>query len=143
MNCLSNDSNKEFIFQLEPYMTESFILSAFHRMGESPISIKVMRNKYSGEPAGYCFVHFQTDEEAVNALHKLSGKMIPNTQPVSQCLFLSINISRCVYVRVYESILCICKFVYLNCNKILYYLIFSCNCVVMYHELLYILIKKF
>lgn len=66
---------------LEPYMTESFIVSAFQRMGESPISVKVMRNKYSGEAAGYCFVHFQTDEEAVNAMHKLNGKVIPNTQP--------------------------------------------------------------
>lgn len=77
-----------FMFQLEPYMTESFILSAFQRMGESPVSVKVMRNKYSGEAAGYCFVHFQTDEEAVNAMHKLSGKVIPNTQPVSQWFIL-------------------------------------------------------
>ncbi|XP_069681981.1 tRNA selenocysteine 1-associated protein 1 isoform X2 [Periplaneta americana] len=66
---------------LEPYMTESFVMSAFQRMGEQPQNVKVMRNKYTGEPAGYCFVHFATDEAALNAMHKLSGKVIPNTQP--------------------------------------------------------------
>ncbi|KAK7873570.1 hypothetical protein R5R35_009275 [Gryllus longicercus] len=64
---------------LEPYMTESFIMTAFQRMGESPQNVKVMRNKYTGEPAGYCFVHFSTDEAALNAMHKLNGKLIPNT----------------------------------------------------------------
>lgn len=40
-------------------MTESFIMAAFHRMGQRPLAVKVMRNKFSGEPAGYAFVHFQ------------------------------------------------------------------------------------
>lgn len=40
-------------------MTESFIMAAFHRMGQRPLAIKVMRNKFTGEPAGYAFVHFQ------------------------------------------------------------------------------------
>ncbi|XP_067003883.1 tRNA selenocysteine 1-associated protein 1 isoform X2 [Anabrus simplex] len=69
------------MLNLEPYMTESFIMSAFQRMGEQPQNVKVMRNKYTGEPAGYCFVHFSTDEAALNAMHKLSGKIIPNTNP--------------------------------------------------------------
>ncbi|XP_044747049.1 tRNA selenocysteine 1-associated protein 1 [Coccinella septempunctata] len=67
---------------LEPYMTESFILSAFRRMGENPLNVKVMRNKLTGEPAGYCFVHFANDEEAIDAMHKLNGKPIPSTNPV-------------------------------------------------------------
>lgn len=67
---------------LEPYMTESFIISAFRKMGENPLNVKVMRNKFSGEPAGYCFVHFATDEEAIDAMHKLNGKPIPGTQPI-------------------------------------------------------------
>lgn len=40
-------------------MTESFIMAAFNRMGSRPLAVKVMRNKYTGEPAGYAFVHFQ------------------------------------------------------------------------------------
>ncbi|CAH0401295.1 unnamed protein product [Chilo suppressalis] len=67
---------------LEPNMTESFIMAAFHRMGQRPLAVKVMRNKFTGEPAGYAFVHFQTDEESIDAMHKLNGKPIPGTFPV-------------------------------------------------------------
>lgn len=63
-------------------MTESFIMAAFQKMGEHPQNVKVIRNKYTGEPAGYCFVHFNTDEEAIDAMHKLNGKPIPGTNPV-------------------------------------------------------------
>lgn len=66
---------------LESYMTESFILASFQRMGEKPLNVKVMRNKFTGEPAGYCFVHFENDDEAIDAMHKLNGKVIPNTTP--------------------------------------------------------------
>lgn len=69
-------------FQLEPYMTESFIMNSFRKMGENPQTVKVMRNKFTGEPAGYCFVHFANDEEAIDAMHKLNGKPIPGTNPV-------------------------------------------------------------
>lgn len=64
-------------------MTESFVMNAFHKMGEQPQTVKVMRNRYTGEPAGYCFVHFPTDEMALDAMHKLNGKVIPGSNPVS------------------------------------------------------------
>lgn len=68
-------------------MTESFVMNSFQRMGETPQTVKVMRNRYTGEPAGYCFVHFATDEIALDAMHKLNGKIIPGTNPVSKvCL---------------------------------------------------------
>ncbi|XP_019865111.1 tRNA selenocysteine 1-associated protein 1 [Aethina tumida] len=67
---------------LEPYMTETFIITAFRKMGENPLNVKVMRNKFTGEPAGYCFVHFATDEEALDAMHKLNSKPIPGTSPI-------------------------------------------------------------
>ena len=60
-------------------MTESFLMNAFKKMGESPLAIKIMKNKITGDLAGYCFVHFATDEEAKTVLHKLNGKMIPGT----------------------------------------------------------------
>jgi len=66
---------------VEPYMTESFILSAFQRMGERPMNVKVMKNRTTGELCGYCFVHFETDEEALKAMHKLNGKFVPNSNP--------------------------------------------------------------
>ena len=55
-------------------MTENFVISAFHKMGEQPQTVRLMRNKYTGEPAGYCFVNFLSDEQAVDAMHKLNGK---------------------------------------------------------------------
>lgn len=63
-------------------MTESFIMNSFRKMGENPQTVKVMRNKFTGEPAGYCFVHFANDEEAIDAMHKLNGKPVPGTNPV-------------------------------------------------------------
>ncbi|KAG8237600.1 hypothetical protein J437_LFUL012399 [Ladona fulva] len=66
---------------LESYMNETFVKTAFQKLGEEPQSVKIMRNKFSGEPAGYCFVHFITDEAALNAMHKLNGKIIPNSNP--------------------------------------------------------------
>jgi hypothetical protein len=51
-------------------------------MGEEPMTVKLMKNKFSGEPAGYCFVSFVTDEFAVKAMHKLNGKPIPGTNPI-------------------------------------------------------------
>lgn len=63
-------------------MTENFILMAFRKMGEDPQAVKLMKNKYTGEAAGYCFVNFNSDEQAIDAMHKLNGKPIPGTNPV-------------------------------------------------------------
>lgn len=63
-------------------MTENFIIAAFLKMGENPQTVRLMRNKYTGEPAGYCFVNFQSDEQAIDAMHKLNGKPIPGTNPI-------------------------------------------------------------
>lgn len=63
-------------------MSENFVLAAFRKMGEDPTSVRLMRNKYSGEPAGYAFVSFKAEEAAMDAMHKLNGKPIPGTNPV-------------------------------------------------------------
>jgi len=63
-------------------MTENFVIAAFRKMGEEPQTVRLMRNKYTGEPAGYCFVNFQSDEQAIDAMHKLNGKPIPGTNPI-------------------------------------------------------------
>ncbi|XP_030383077.1 tRNA selenocysteine 1-associated protein 1 [Scaptodrosophila lebanonensis] len=67
---------------LESYMTENFIIAAFRKMGEDPTTVRLMRNKYTGEPAGYCFVNFVSDDHALDAMHKLNGKPIPGTNPI-------------------------------------------------------------
>jgi len=64
-------------------MTESFITGAFQKMGEYPKNVKLMRSKNTGETAGYAFVDFY---DPVSVMHKLNGKYIPDTNPVS-CIF--------------------------------------------------------
>ena len=45
-------------------------------MGESGVvSIKVMTNKFTGEPAGYGFINFDSDQTAIIAMHRMGGKV--------------------------------------------------------------------
>lgn len=74
-----------WIGNLEPYMTEKFLLNAFSLMGEDEVKgIKFIRNKFTGEQATYGFVIFDNDASALMCMHKLNGKMIPNSQPPSR-----------------------------------------------------------
>ena len=51
------------------------------------VCLQVMKNRYTGHPAGYCFVNFSSDQAALTAMHKLNGKVIPHSQPVSTIRF--------------------------------------------------------
>jgi len=67
---------------LENYMDEGFLKSGLEQMGEmNVLSIKVMKNKITGEPASYGFVNFDNDHHALIAMHRLNGKVIPNSNP--------------------------------------------------------------
>jgi RNA recognition motif-containing protein len=67
---------------LETYMDEDFIQKALHMMGEvNLLSIKVIKNKFTGGAAGYGFINFISDQVALTCMHKLNGKIIPNTNP--------------------------------------------------------------
>jgi len=67
---------------LKEYMDEDFIKTALRVMGEAPpLSVKVMTIKFSDETAGYGFINFANDQAAVTVMHKLNGKMMPNTNP--------------------------------------------------------------
>jgi len=67
---------------LKEYMDEDFIKTALRVMGEEPpLSVKVMTIKFSDETAGYGFINFANDQAAVTVMHKLNGKMMPNTNP--------------------------------------------------------------
>ncbi|KAF2139989.1 uncharacterized protein K452DRAFT_310351 [Aplosporella prunicola CBS 121167] len=63
--------------ELEPWIDENFVRSVWFGMGES-VNVKMIRDKFSGNNAGYCFVDFQTPEAAAKAL-SLNGQMIPNS----------------------------------------------------------------
>lgn len=81
---LCHFSNVGHFLQLENYMDEGFLKSGLEQMGEmNVLSIKVMKNKITGEPASYGFVNFDNDHHALIAMHRLNGKVIPNSNPVS------------------------------------------------------------
>lgn len=62
-------------------MDEDFIRAAYAQMGETAKGCKIIKNRHSGVPAGYCFVEFEDEESARRAMLRLNGKMIPNTKP--------------------------------------------------------------
>jgi len=67
---------------MSDYMDENFIIEAFRIMGEETIqNVKIMKNRQTGLTAGYCFVNFISEEAAITAMHKLNGKMVPNSNP--------------------------------------------------------------
>ena len=67
---------------LADYMTEKFLKDGFASLGETDVErIEIVRNKFTGRPAGYGLVYFDTDASALMAMHKLNNKTVPNSQP--------------------------------------------------------------
>jgi len=62
---------------LEPEMDEAFIATAFLLINEPVAAIRIIKNRLTGDPAGYCFVEFNDEEQAQRALLRLNGKPIP------------------------------------------------------------------
>ncbi|OCK95299.1 mRNA binding post-transcriptional regulator [Cenococcum geophilum 1.58] len=63
--------------ELEPWIDENFVRSIWFGMGEQ-VNVKMIRDKFSGSNAGYCFVDFPTPAAAAKAL-TLNGQLIPNS----------------------------------------------------------------
>ncbi|XP_069127463.1 tRNA selenocysteine 1-associated protein 1-like [Argopecten irradians] len=78
---MSGASLSLWMGDLEPYMDEYFITSAFDQMGATITSMKLIKNKVTGLPAGYCFIDFSDAGQAHDAMLKLNGKIIPNSSP--------------------------------------------------------------
>ena len=74
-------------------MDEGFLQAALAKMGENMVvSIKVMKNKFTGEPASYGFINFNSDHHALIAMHRLNGKVIPTSNPVRKVDLEIINL---------------------------------------------------
>lgn len=63
--------------ELEPWVDEAFIRQIWFNMGEQ-VNVKMIRDKFSGSNAGYCFVDFSSTAAASKAL-SLNGTIIPGT----------------------------------------------------------------
>ena len=74
-------------------MDEGFLQAALAKMGENMVvSIKVMKNKFTGEPASYGFINFNSDHHALIAMHRLNDKVIPTSNPVRKVDLEIINL---------------------------------------------------
>ena len=45
------------------------------------IKVEIVRNKFTDLSSGYALIQFDTDASALMAMHKLNGKVVPNSQP--------------------------------------------------------------
>ena len=70
---------------IKPWMSQLFILNSFHHFGFYPKNIKIIHDKKSNLPQNYCFVNFDSLNMANNALNRLNGIKIPNTN--QECNF--------------------------------------------------------
>ncbi|TPX41134.1 hypothetical protein SeLEV6574_g06236 [Synchytrium endobioticum] len=76
----SNNSTL-YMGNLEPYMDEGWIKSLWYSMGEN-VNVKMIRDKFTGGNAGYCFVDFGNTQSAAKMLQSLNGTLIPQTNKV-------------------------------------------------------------
>ncbi|RMZ85648.1 hypothetical protein DV737_g613, partial [Chaetothyriales sp. CBS 132003] len=63
--------------ELEPWIDENFVRNLWFQIGEQ-VSVKMIRDKFSGSNAGYCFVDFSSPQAASKAL-QLNGQAMPNS----------------------------------------------------------------
>ncbi|VVT55178.1 uncharacterized protein SAPINGB_P004466 [Magnusiomyces paraingens] len=73
-----SSKNTLWMGELEPWMDESAIRKIWANFGES-VNVKLIRDKFTGSNAGYCFVEFSSPAAAANAL-LFNGQPIPNSQ---------------------------------------------------------------
>ncbi|XP_040183092.1 tRNA selenocysteine 1-associated protein 1 [Rana temporaria] len=66
---------------IDESMNEAFVTQAFQAMGETVRSVKIIRNRFTGALAGYCFVEFIDQATASRSLLNINGKAISGTNP--------------------------------------------------------------
>ncbi|XP_010926371.2 polyadenylate-binding protein RBP47 [Elaeis guineensis] len=77
---LASDENKTiWVGDLHYWMDESYLHSCFGHTGEV-VSIKVIRNKKTGQSEGYGFVEFFSHAAAEKVLQNFNGYAMPNTE---------------------------------------------------------------
>ena len=64
---------------IEPWMTESFIMKSFNHFNINPIRIKFIIDRETSISRNYCFINFDNIQQASNVLTTLNGKLIPGT----------------------------------------------------------------
>lgn len=76
----NNASNGSTLWMgdIDEQMDDRFIKTSFNLMNRSPSNVKIVRNKNNGQPMGYGFITFDSEETAQKVLRELNGQQIPN-----------------------------------------------------------------
>ena len=75
---MSTDNNL-WMGDIQSWMDESFILRSFNYYNINPLSVKLIHDRNTNELKNFCFINFESIEEANKCLIMLNGKQIPNT----------------------------------------------------------------
>ncbi|XP_021992551.1 polyadenylate-binding protein RBP47 isoform X1 [Helianthus annuus] len=78
----SEDNKTVWVGDLQHWMDETYLQSCFAQTGEQVASIKLIRNKQTGQSERYGFIEFHTHEAAEKVLQTYNGSMMPNTDQV-------------------------------------------------------------
>ncbi|KAI8596820.1 hypothetical protein EDD21DRAFT_236175 [Dissophora ornata] len=65
--------------ELEPWMDENWIRTAWYSASDEQVAVKMIRDKFTGASAGYCFIELSTPAAATKAISQLNGAPIGNT----------------------------------------------------------------
>ncbi|KAI3768963.1 hypothetical protein L6452_00059 [Arctium lappa] len=68
-----------WIGDLQYWMDETYVTNCFYNTGEV-VSVKIIRNKQTGQPEGYGFIEFRSRAGAENALQTYNGTLMPSTE---------------------------------------------------------------
>lgn len=69
-----------WVGDLQYWMDENYLLSCFSSNGEVVASVKIIRNKQTGQPEGYGFVELDSRATAERILQNFQGTPMPNAQ---------------------------------------------------------------
>ncbi|TYI99786.1 hypothetical protein E1A91_A13G041600v1 [Gossypium mustelinum] len=75
----SDEVKTIWVGDLVHWMDESYLHSCFSHTGEVS-SVKIIRNKQTGQSEGYGFVEFYSREAAEKVLQSYNGSLMPNTE---------------------------------------------------------------
>ena len=79
---MHNKQSVLWMGELDNYMNEEYIVKAFEKAGEKVMDVRVIRNKHTGLPAGYCFVDFGDDADIELIMRRHNGYPIPTSDPL-------------------------------------------------------------
>ncbi|KAM1041070.1 hypothetical protein ACFX13_031037 [Malus domestica] len=80
-----------WIGDLQYWVDENYLNTCFAHTGEV-ISIKIIRNKITGQPEGYGFVEFVSHAAAERVLHAYNGTQMPGTEQTFRLNWASFGI---------------------------------------------------